>query len=261
MTESIVKAIPTMNAVDGFNPRDFTRELPNDDGSVSLYLDVKYRLLWFRLHRPNGKIHSEIVRVDDKSAIVSCKLYADKGDPEDQYIARSCAQRFLTQEKYGDRYLEIAETAALGRVLAAAGYGTQFCGSTDMLSDVIADAPVDFSRREDESPTIAESSSHVHHQIKTEEPVAAPVRLQPPVQEKPKMNHPMTVEDLLNTMTLEDAENVVVDVGRYAGSKLGDIVMSKPKDLEWYVKYYTGPNKRLKAGAILLIDAATKMAG
>lgn len=257
MTENIMKSIPTMNAVDGFNPGEFTRELPNEDGTTSLYLDVKYRLLWFRLHRPNGKINSEIVHVDDKSAIISCKLYADKTDAEDQYIARSCAQRFLTQEKYGDRYLEIAETAAIGRVLAAAGYGTQFCGSTDMLSDVIADAPVDFAKQEDSAPAIEDGNSRVVHQTKSAPAMVAPA---PVAQPKPKPTQPMTVEDYLNCMTIEDAKNVVVDVGRYAGTKLGEVVMTKPSDLEWYVKNYVGRNAALKAGAILLMQAATSKA-
>ena len=62
-------------------------------------------------------------------------------------------------------------------------------------------------------------------------------------------------------MTIEDAKNVIVDVGRYAGSKLGEIVMSNPRDLEWYVKYYAGKNLALKAGSILLMQAATAKAG
>ena len=78
------RTIPAMNAVEGFNPAEFTRQLPNDDGSMSLYLDVKYRLLWFRLHHPDGKIDSQIVHVDDKSAVVCCRLYADKKDADDQ---------------------------------------------------------------------------------------------------------------------------------------------------------------------------------
>lgn len=121
MTETTMQVLHTINAVDGFNPAEFTRNLPNEDGSTSLYLDVKYRLLWFRLHRPQGKISSEIVSVTEKSAIVTCRLYADRSDPADQYLAQSSAQRFATDDKYGDRYLEIAETAAIGRVLAAAG--------------------------------------------------------------------------------------------------------------------------------------------
>jgi len=254
MTENNMKTMPSINTVDGFNPADFTRELPNEDGSMSLYLDVKYRLMWFRFHRPNGKVESEIVRVDDKSAVVCCKLYADKGDAADQYLAKSHAQRFLSQDKYGDRYLEIAETAALGRVLAAAGYGTQFCGSTDMLSGIIADAPIDMSLTEDGALAPVESNNRVIHQVKpvSQVPVEAPVA--PPKREL------KTLEDYLNTMTLDDAKNVVVDVGRYSGTKLGEIVMSNPKDLEWYVKYYAGKNLALKAGAILLMEAATAKA-
>ena len=141
MTENNARVIPTINAVDNFNPADFTRQLPNEDGTMSLYLDVKYRLLWFRLHRPNGKIDSEIIHVDDKSAVVCCKLYADRGDAPDQYVAKSSAQRFVTQDRFGDRYLETAETAAMGRVLAAAGYGTQFCGTADMFGDIMVDHP------------------------------------------------------------------------------------------------------------------------
>ena len=161
MTETNTRTIPAINSVDGFNPAEFTRVLPNDDGTTSLYLDVKYRLLWFRLHRPNGKIDSEIVHVDERFAAVCSRLYADKTDPLDQYVAKSTAQRFISEDKFGDRYLEIAETAAIGRVLAAAGYGTQFCGATDMLSDVIADAPVEMpmgaADNEERSSTVSNS--------------------------------------------------------------------------------------------------------
>lgn len=257
MTENTMKNVPTINAVDGFNPAQFTRQLPNEDGTMSLYLDVKYRLLWFRLHRPTGKIDTEIIHVDDKSAVVCCKLYEDKSDPADQYIARSCAQRFVTNEKFGDRYLEIAETAALGRVLAAAGYGTQFCGATDMLGDIIADAPVDLSMMDDDQEPAMESGSRVMHQVKS---TAAAQPAPAPAPAAPQNNKPQSLDDLLNTMTLEDAKNVVVDIGRYSGSTLGQIVMNNPKDLDWYVKYYAGKNLALKAGAILLLNAATAKA-
>lgn len=78
MMENTMKNIPAINAVDAFNPAEFTRQLPNEDGSASLYLDVKYRLLWFRVHRPNGKIVPEVMHVDEKTAVITCKLYADQ---------------------------------------------------------------------------------------------------------------------------------------------------------------------------------------
>ncbi len=256
MTESTnTRSIPAINAVDGFNPAEFTRSLPNEDGTMSLYLDVKYRLLWFRLHRPEGKIDSEIVRVDDKSAIVSCKLYNDRNDSPEQYIARACAQRFVSNERFGDRYLEIAETAALGRVLAAAGYGTQFCGVADMLGDVIVDAPIELPADDDDTPRIGSPVVHPTAAAPTTDaPTSAP---EPPVQ---KRSEPQTLEELLNTMTLEEAKNVTVDIGRYAGRTLGEIAIIKPSDLEWYVKNYAGRNLRLKAGATLLVQTATQKA-
>lgn len=275
MTETM-KSIPAINAVEGFSPAAYARELENGDGTKSLYLDVKYRLLWFRLRNPDGKIDTEIVHVDDKSAVVCCKLYHDKADPADQYLAKSTAQRFVSQEKFGDRYLEIAETAAMGRVLAAAGYGTQFCGSTDMLSGIIADAPIDMGIPSDEDELDATASRVVHETKAQEEPAAQTQPAQMPTQTatmpqpaqpaatsapKPaKVEKPRTLEDYLNSMTLDDAKSIVVEFGRNAGTSLGEIAMHKPADLDWYVKNYAGRNLALKAGAILLVESATKKA-
>ena len=91
MTEATKRYIPEINAVDGFSPAEFTRELPSDNGTTSLYMDVKFRLLWFRLHRPNGKIEPELVSVDDKSAVVCCKIFNDRSDASDQFVAKSYA--------------------------------------------------------------------------------------------------------------------------------------------------------------------------
>lgn len=132
MTEATKRYIPEINAVDGFSPAEFTRELPSDDGTTSLYMDVKFRLLWFRLHRPNGKVEPELVSVDDKSAVVCCKIFNDRSDASDQFVAKSYAQRFRSDEKFGDRFLEVAETAAVGRALASAGY---LCLEPQLLKD------------------------------------------------------------------------------------------------------------------------------
>ena len=121
MSELNTNAIPAINAVEGFNPADFVRNTVGEEGENDLYLDVKYRLLWFRLHCPNGKIDPELVHLDEKSAVVCCKVYADKADPADQFIGKAYSQRFPTEERFGDRFLEIAETVAKGRALADAG--------------------------------------------------------------------------------------------------------------------------------------------
>ena len=93
MSELNTNAIPAINAVEGFNPADFVRNTVGEEGENDLYLDVKYRLLWFRLHCPNGKIDPELVHLDEKSAVVCCKVYADKADPADQFIGKAYSQR------------------------------------------------------------------------------------------------------------------------------------------------------------------------
>ena len=98
MSESNSNVIPAINAVDGFNPADFVRTTVGEEGENDLYLDVKYRLLWFRLHHPNGKIDPELIRVDEKNAIVCCRIYADKADPADQFIGKAYSQRFSTED-------------------------------------------------------------------------------------------------------------------------------------------------------------------
>lgn len=267
MMENGTRNFPAINAVDEFNPAEFTRQLTNEDGSTSLYLDVKYRLLWFRAHRPNGKIIPEVIHVDEKSAVVTCKLYADRADPADQFLAQSSAQRFRTEEKFGDRYLEIAETAAMGRVLAAAGYGTQFCGNTDMLSDIIADAPIDMMDAEDDVPatqTGACTTPAVPEPVPAQQPHARAPRNPAPMPEQASQTSPshgpMTLEDYLNSMTIEEAKNVKVDCGYNAGKTLGEVAMRKPSDLDWYVAKYNGRNLALKAAAILLVNAAAQRA-
>lgn len=100
------------------------RATVGEEGENDLYLDVKYRLLWFRLHHPNGKIDPELIQADEKNAIVCCRVYADKADPADQFIGKAYSQRFPSEDRYGSRFLEIAETVAKGRALADAGYDT-----------------------------------------------------------------------------------------------------------------------------------------
>ena len=61
-------------------------------------------------------------------------------------------------------------------------------------------------------------------------------------------------------MSIEEAKAVRVDVGRYAGCTLGELALTHPGDLGWYVKNYAGRNLALKAGATVLLKAVEKIA-
>ena len=260
MTESNGKTIPAINAVEGFNPAEYVR-VTEENGNRDAYLDAKYRILWFRLHHPNGKLDPEIIHLDEKSACICCRVYADKSDPPEQFIGKAYSHRFYTQELFGERFLEVAETVAKGRALADAGYGTQFCFSGDTDTREIADSPIRLPQEDaDELPVAPTSAAPVKPAPQAEvltEPAPPPVMM---AAERPEPTRPLTLDELIDTMSIEEAKAVRVDVGRYAGCTLGELALTHPGDLGWYVKNYAGRNLALKAGATVLLKAVEKIA-
>ncbi len=121
------EAVAALNRVEGFNPMELARILTKEGQEDQLYLDVKYRKLWFRLVHPLGKIVSSIRSFTENMAIVEARIYLDKCDAEENYIANAFSQKFRTNDpNFGDKFLEMAETAAVGRALSDAGFGLQF---------------------------------------------------------------------------------------------------------------------------------------
>ena len=121
------EAVAALNRVEGFNPMELARTLTKEGQEDQLYLDVKYRKLWFRLVYPLGKIVSSIRSFTENMAIVEARIYLDKCDAEENYVANAFSQRFRTNDpNFGDKFLEMAETAAVGRALSDAGFGLQF---------------------------------------------------------------------------------------------------------------------------------------
>ena len=113
------KAVAALNKVEGFNPLELARRISNEGEADQLYLDVKYRKLWFRLLNPTGKIISNIISLTENMAVVEARVYLDKCDQKEDCVGNSYAQRFRTADpKFGDKFLELAETAATGRALA-----------------------------------------------------------------------------------------------------------------------------------------------
>jgi hypothetical protein len=99
------------------------------------YLEVKYRLVWFREDHPDWSIETELVSVTDVSAYAKATVRDDKG----RIIATS--HKFESIQGFPD-FIEKAETGAIGRALALIGYGTQFCADELDEGKRIVDAPV-----------------------------------------------------------------------------------------------------------------------
>lgn len=138
-----VDEVRNLNRVEGFDPRQYMRNLAGNDGTIKQYLDVVYRKLWFRLKNPEGKIVKKLLKLTDQTAIVEARVYLQKEDSEDSYIASAFAQKFYSQdEQFGTKFLELAETAAVGRALADAGYGLQFADLEGEQDPNVVDAPL-----------------------------------------------------------------------------------------------------------------------
>lgn len=99
------------------------------------YLEVKYRLVWFREEHPTWGIETEVTARTEKSACMRALIKDDAG--------RVVAMAHKTEDVqgFGD-FLEKAETGAIGRALALIGYGTQFCADELDEGARIVDSPV-----------------------------------------------------------------------------------------------------------------------
>ena len=99
------------------------------------YLEVKYRLVWFREEHPTWSIETEFISLTEKSVCAKAIIRDDSGK------VVSTSHKFETVKEFPD-FMEKAETGAIGRALALIGYGTQFCADDLDEGKRIVDSPV-----------------------------------------------------------------------------------------------------------------------
>lgn len=101
------------------------------------YLEVKWRLVWVRTEHPEASIETELVHFDPNAAVFRARVTLPNGASATGWGSEAI-------NDFHD-FLEKAETKALGRALAALGYGTQFCQDFEFGADQqrVVDAPVD----------------------------------------------------------------------------------------------------------------------
>lgn len=137
-----VKEVKNLNGVEGFDPRKYMRIIQEEGGRVTFYLDVAFRKLWFRLKYPEGKIVKKILKLTEQVAIVEAKVYLNRSDGEENFIANAFAQKYFSSEDmFGSKYVELAETAAVGRALTDAGFGLQFSDRDGEIDPQVTEAP------------------------------------------------------------------------------------------------------------------------
>src|SRR6266849_9159700 len=144
-----------------FNPSEHVIQIKNRGGAAD-YLPVQWRLVWFREQCPNGTIDTEEVEVDlDREAEEEAYAWNSETRRSEKIVkrARGYARfRAVVTDGKGGRatgtkseiaasfpdFIEKAETGAIGRALAALGYGTQFAPELNEEHRIV-DAPVNRS--------------------------------------------------------------------------------------------------------------------
>ena len=125
-----------MSAETPFEP---ARYLTRVNGSY--YLEVKWRLVWLRDQHPDATVETELVSHNENTAVFRARVA----------IPGAGSSTGWGSETAGDfrDYLEKAETKALGRALAALGFGTQFCPDFEFGAAVgrVVDAPVEVANQ------------------------------------------------------------------------------------------------------------------
>ena len=119
-----------------FNPKDKLIKLQGKD-----YLEVRWRVVWFREQHPGGAISTELIATEP-TVIVRAQVTNAEGVllAADYGTAPAAGKGTWT-----GRSVEKASTAAVGRALALAGYGTQFDAEDE--ADNLADSPVTAPRK------------------------------------------------------------------------------------------------------------------
>lgn len=100
------------------------------------YLPVPQRVQWFRGEHPTWTLDTRVIELNWAEGYAVMR--AEVRDDSDRLIASGTKTE--TRKGFGD-FVEKAETGAVGRALARAGYGTE--DALDLEGDRLADAPIE----------------------------------------------------------------------------------------------------------------------
>lgn len=117
-----------------FNPEEHMMDLKGKK-----YLQVAWRIVWFREDKPNWGIEVEAHTINENVAVFKATIKDEQG----RVISTGFGSE--TPKDFKD-YIEKAETKAIGRALAMLGYGTQFEPELDEGTRIV-DSPI--SRKQD----------------------------------------------------------------------------------------------------------------
>ena len=278
----------------GFDPRQFLRLNTNEEGRREWSLDTAFKKLWFRTIYPNGRICTTVLEKDERHICINARVYADRMDPPESYLAEGKAERFApgdpaSAKPYELYFADWAETVAIGRALTNAGFDVPFVNvlQDGLLLDPFTGEVLEENGGQAAAPApapqpAAQAAPPRQYSNVTAPPVQIPAqqaaapatqRQQPPqklgmaTSQQPgtpaatqPLQEPRNAEEAMK-MPLEWAKNYRITVGIHTGKTLSEVAMIAPGALDWYLKKYSGNDFKLRAAAQILMDHAMAQAG
>lgn len=188
-------------------------ELPLIDLKGKKYLQVQWRLVWFREEKPDWSIETILNGGDGY-----CMARAEIKDNTGRIIATSHKRE--DKAHFAD-YAEKAETGAIGRALALCGYGTQFAPDIDEQDRIV------------DSPAALPKADRVQQQVSAkpvpaaQQPEEIPYSDTPFEDYAPNMEHPLDGYQFPNVakkyqgrIFKDVPKKELADYGRYMGEFL-----------------------------------------
>ncbi len=114
-------------------PKVFQHRQYLEDRDGLQYLPLKWRLAWLRADHPQARITTKLVSHQDEVAVFKAEVELPEGGTATGWGAKARSNR-TSDEFDQDRQLDYilgAENQALGRALAALGYGTEYAVDFD----------------------------------------------------------------------------------------------------------------------------------
>ncbi|MEY8232998.1 hypothetical protein AALA82_15425 [Oscillospiraceae bacterium 50-16] len=286
-----VPAARELRKVPGFDPLKYLRTISRN-GEKVLKLDLCYKKVWFRLACPNGRMCLNPLRITDQMAIFEARLYANKEDNASflasftsTQMARNVPGGLYIRAAQDEALNEALDNAGFGiqlcdvaQVSDGSGFGSEVplsqvethppatASAGTPVSEEPAAAPVEKAAEE---PKPAETSKAnvaeepaVPAQAAPEEAVV-PASDQEPDDEllaveaakadaQGGYTDDMTVEEICERMTMDEARDILVPLGTCKGWTLGQVLDRRPTSLRWYMVGCQDASNILKAGATLL---------
>lgn len=98
-------------------------EIPLTQVGGNAYMEVVWRVAWFREEFPAGQIETEAIEITGESAIFRATVRAI--DPDGAIVGIATGHGSETYSDFRD-YIEKGESKAIGRALNHLGYGVEF---------------------------------------------------------------------------------------------------------------------------------------